>query len=260
MKLLLVSSTDSIRPFLDEIFVYQQVDIIHYANPIKAMDNLEELRPEVIVFSATDYPRHWKPFVVFLRSSLTRHDSVFILMINDAFPADEAAKAEYLEVNAVLDEDLTSPQTMQRVRAIVRRYHQSFEGRKFQRLTPATNDHVGFAFTNPYTMSVVFGRVIDLSLGGLQLEPYNRSMPTSIDSFEPIDYAVLQLERAYLTVRARLVRVGQTFAFEFVDLSATSEQANSDFVDRRMSGVLEAGYVDEGNLDTISLTTATDPS
>jgi len=31
---------------------------LQYSNPLKAMDNLEELSPDVLLCSATDFPRH----------------------------------------------------------------------------------------------------------------------------------------------------------------------------------------------------------
>jgi hypothetical protein len=40
MTLMLVSQSDTLKPFLERTFTFQQADVIHYDNPIKAMDNL----------------------------------------------------------------------------------------------------------------------------------------------------------------------------------------------------------------------------
>ncbi|MDR1588437.1 MAG: hypothetical protein LBS57_13370, partial [Treponema sp.] len=35
------------------------IEIIHYSQALKAMDNIEEINPDAIIISACDFPRHW---------------------------------------------------------------------------------------------------------------------------------------------------------------------------------------------------------
>jgi DNA-binding response OmpR family regulator len=105
MKLMLVSESPQLRPLLEKLFPSKNADVIHYENPIKAMDNLEEIEPEIVVFAATDFPRHWKPFVIYLRNTFTRNEAVFILLVNNTFDEEEARKADYLDVNSVIEQD-----------------------------------------------------------------------------------------------------------------------------------------------------------
>lgn len=231
--MMLVSDSPALTPFLERTFSFQNADVIHYSNPIKAMDNLEEIQPEVVLFAATDYPRHWKPFVLFMRTTFARHESVFILMINDEFPAEEAAKAEHLEVNAVLDEDLTSQQTVERIRAVITRYHQNIDIRRSIRYIPSPHDRIRFAFVNPYTITVTLGRVIDISTGGLRFEPQRSAGLDQIDPHATISSASLRLGDRLYALRMKVIRVAETIAFEFVDLGIDSERELSDFLATR---------------------------
>jgi len=233
MKMMLVSDTPALKPFLEKNFTFQQADVIHYDNPIKAMDNLEEIQPEIVLFAATDFPRHWKPFVMYLRNTFTRHETVFVLLINDGFSEEEAEKAEHLQVNAVLDEDLTSSQTLERIRAIITRYHQNIDIRRNTRYLPGHSDAISCVFTNPYTFRFVYPTVVDISAGGLRLRPQRPEILKEIDPHTVLTMVSLQLGTAILSVRLRIIRVTETIACEFIDLSVDSEKLITDYIRER---------------------------
>lgn len=232
MKLLLVSESPTLKPFLERTFSFQQADVIHYDNPIKAMDNLGEIQPAVVLFSATDFPRHWKPFVIFLRNTFTRHEAIFILLINDNFEPDEAEKAEYLEVNAVLDEDLTTSQAVQRIRGIITRYHQSVDIRRAARYIPSPGDNVRLVFTNPNTFQITAGTVTDISTGGLRFRPDSPDTFETIDDHTMIPMASLRLGEIVLPVHLQVVRVVEQLGLEFYDLSVETEERIAGYLAR----------------------------
>lgn len=230
MKLLLVSSSDVLKPFLQRAFQYQSAEIIHYRNPIKAMDNLDEIEPKVVLFSAVDFPRHWKPFVTFLRGSFGRRESVFVLLINEAFPAEEASKAEYLEVNAIFDEDLTSEEVAKRIRAVVTRYNRALDVRRAHRLIPSPADRIRFVFVNPYTRRMVVGRVMDLSTGGLRFEPEDTDVLSMIDGDAIIENAALRIGSQIVAIKARVAYVGHVVGMEFIDMPIDTEESIDRFL------------------------------
>jgi len=233
MKFLLVSTSDSLKPFLERSFNHQAAEVIHYDNPIKAMDNIDEIEPDVVFFAATDYPRHWKPFVMYLRNSFSRRESIFILMISDSFPTEEADKAEYLQVNAILDEDLSSRQTIERIGTIISRYHRSNDIRRFIRFIPTEVDRVAFTYTNPFTFSIVGGRVLDISTGGLRFEPVRESETTHLDLFTVVSCASLRLGTSVIPIKVKVMRVDRSIGFEFIDLTLETETAIITYLDQR---------------------------
>lgn len=224
MKVMLVADSTSLKPYLERMFSFQQVDVIHYDNPIKAMDNLDEVSPAVVLFSAADYPRHWKPFVIFLRNTFGRHEAIFMLLINERFDPEEASKAEYLQVNAVLDEDLTSQNTAERIRGIVTRYHQNTDIRRAVRYIPSEADRIALVFTNPNSFQVCSGSVVDVSTGGLRFLPADPATLDALDDHTPISMASLRLGDSIVAVSLQVIRMTETVAFEYRELSVDVEE------------------------------------
>lgn len=233
MKFLLISSNNKLKPFLERSFSHQSAKVIHYDNPIKAMDNIEEISPDVIFFAAADYPRHWKPFIIYLRSIFSRRETVFILMITDSFSDEEAEKAEYLEVNAILDEDLTSRQTVERLGSIIARYHRTTDFRRFVRYIPASIDRIDFIYTNPYSSSIVTGRVLDISNGGLRFEPEDERETKGLDKSSIINSASLRIGDLILSVRVRALRIERSIGFSFYDLDLETENQIVEYLNGR---------------------------
>ncbi|HKK48136.1 MAG TPA: PilZ domain-containing protein [Alkalispirochaeta sp.] len=230
MKMMLVSDSSELKPHLERMFNFQQVEVIHYDNPIKAMDNLDEISPDIVLFSAADYPRHWKPFVIFLRNTFGRHEAIFMLLINERFDPEEASKAEYLQVNAVLDEDLASQRTAERIRGIVTRYHQNTDIRRAVRYIPSSSDRIAVAFTNPNTFQIMPGTVVDISTGGLRFSPEDPSTLQSLDDHTAVSMASLRLGDSILSISLRVIRITETVAFEYLDLSVDVEQTITTYL------------------------------
>lgn len=232
MKILLVSESSSLRPYVSRIFSFQQTDVIHYANPIKAMDNLEEIEPEVVLFSAADFPRHWKPFVIFLRNIFHRHESIFILLIGETFETEEADKAEHLQVNAVISDDLASRYSIERIRGIITRYHQNTDIRRTVRYMPSAHDRIRMVFTNPHTFRVCSGTVSDISTGGMRFQPDDAVDLEHLDDHTVVPMASLRLGDRIYPVVLRVIRVQETIAFEFAELPVDTEQAITEYIGR----------------------------
>lgn len=245
MKFMLVSESTTLKPFLQKHFAMQQAEVIHYDNPIKAMDNLDEVDPSVVLFSATDFPRHWKPFLIFLRNTYGRHESVFILLIGENFSTEEAAKAEHLEVNAMVDEDLSNQRTVERIRGIITRYRHDSDVRRAIRYLPGPDDGIRFAFTNPYTFEIISGRVVDISTGGLRVDPADPRVLEALDPDTVVTAASLRLGADILGIKLRLVRAAETAAFEYIDLPLDTEQSIADFITKLVATAFEAGVDEE---------------
>ena len=101
MKIVIVTSDVKLRKTVMDYFVPRNCEIIHYTNPIKAVDNYFEIDPDVVIFNVQDFPRHWKIGIQFLRDLKGRNDAVFILLSEKPLTTDEADKALYLGVNAL---------------------------------------------------------------------------------------------------------------------------------------------------------------
>jgi hypothetical protein len=215
MKILLVSNRQELGNLVNTHFRPHGSELIHYFNPIKAMDNLDEIDPDVILFSAQDFPRHWKPFAAFLRDQRTRDESVFVLLEGHGLPEEEAEKAQHLAVNALVGEDLSDSSELARLKDVVSRYKKLDEGRTEHRYVPHGPDDIHFAFTHPSTFQVVTGTVVDISTTGLRFVPANPARTRDVGQGQRLDECSLQLGDDMIAVDCTVVRPGGELGIRF---------------------------------------------
>ena len=83
MKALLISDNENITSPLDSFLKQNGYDTIIYTWLLKALDNVEEIKPDLIILSAEEYPRHWKTLIQFSKSSIGSQNVKIILIISD---------------------------------------------------------------------------------------------------------------------------------------------------------------------------------
>lgn len=98
MKALIISDNQEVINLLSSKLVDYGYDIIVYRWLLKALDNIEEIRPDYIVLSAEEYPRHWKTLASFVQSGIGGNDVKFCLYNTDSLSDDDKKKAEELGV------------------------------------------------------------------------------------------------------------------------------------------------------------------
>ena len=194
-------------------------EIIQYYNPIKAMDNLDEVAPDVVLFSARDFPRHWKPFLIFLRDSRARERCVFVILTGDGFDHEEADKAQALQVNGIVHEQLQDRNELSRLKELVNRYRDIGDARTEKRLVPTQIDNVGFLFTHPQRMELVFGRVEDISAAGISFVPADRRTTMDIQAGALVPTCSLRVGDDVLAFAAGIVRNERTMSMMFNNLT-----------------------------------------
>ena len=219
MKILLVSERDELREFIKQNFMPRGAEIIQYYNPIKAMDNLDEVDPEVVMFSSRDFPRHWKPFLVFLRNTKPRDQCVFVILRGNDFDHEEADKAQALGVNGIVDEQLRDKQELSRLKDLISRYRDIGDARAEKRLIPTTADTVRFVFTHPERMEIIYGHVDDLSATGVAIVPYDRHGVMGLPVGSDLTSCSLRIGHNIISFTSRIVRNERTLSLVFGQLN-----------------------------------------
>jgi hypothetical protein len=233
MKILLIAEKDSTKESVSTHLAPRGFDLIHYRNPIKAMDNIDEIAPEVVFFSAEDFPRHWKPFLKLLRESFTKDTTTFVLLKGDIFPFEEAAKAKHLEVAGIIKENLEDRKEYSRLEELLSRYTPLNETRRENRYIPGVDEDVALIFTHPENHSIITGSVFDLSATGAALEPDN------IDAVKdlPVDLIVercsLKIEDRYFSFPCKVIRNEERIAFQFLDLDDSVVTAIKNYIAKK---------------------------
>lgn len=102
MKALLILDDDEALSALDSFLRAHRFDTIMYRWFLKALDNLEEVAPDLIIISVKDYPRHWKTLAGFIKSGIAGKECGIILFSPHELSSDEKEKARALGVAGIL--------------------------------------------------------------------------------------------------------------------------------------------------------------
>lgn len=230
MKILLVSEREELNSYIRRNFMPRGAEIIQYYSPIKAMDNLDEVLPDVILFSAQDFPRHWKPFLAFLRDFRAREQCVFVLLTGEDFDHEEADKAQALQVNGIVHEHLRDREELARLKELVNRYRDIGDARTEKRIVPSSTDQIGFVFTHPDRMELLFGRVEDVSAAGVSFVPADRQKTMDLRRGAEVPVCSLRVGETVMSFPCRIVRNDRTISFEFSSLADEQRELIRSYV------------------------------
>lgn len=104
MKALVISDRPEIIDYVCPRLKEKGFDLIHYRWIIKALDNIEEIQPDVIVLSAGEYPRHWKTLAGFVQSGIGGNNVKVFLYEATPLSQEDTKKAEDLGVLSFADD------------------------------------------------------------------------------------------------------------------------------------------------------------
>ena len=98
MKALLVADDEMVINNISEVLKSAGYDTIVYKWLLKALDNLEEIAPHLIVISTGDYPRHWKTLAQYASAGFGDYIPQVILYTEENLSEEELKKAQALHV------------------------------------------------------------------------------------------------------------------------------------------------------------------
>ena len=218
VKVLLVIEQDTTKDQILRHLAPRGFDFIHYRNPIKAIDNIEEIKPDLVIFSAVDFPRHWKPFIIVQRSFFTKNESVFILLKGDHFPAEESTKASTLEVNGIVSDNLEDPDVLGQLEDIFSRNNVIDDKRISRRYLSTVTRDLEFIFTHPLSTSLITGEITDISLGGISFLPEAPHITQDIREGTLLTNCTLRLKETFNTISVTVIRNNNFLSLGFHNL------------------------------------------
>ena len=224
MKALLISdlprSTDDLQPLFSEY----KFDLIHYRSPLKALDNIEEISPDIIVINARDFPRHWKPITQHIRWDTSKEEIPVILLTPPDFPADEADKAMFLGVQGIINikENGDFNYILEELRTIFNRYNYKH--------VKNISKSVQFLFTNPITETIITGTVKNLSENDIVFLPDMPANTSNLTAGMFLDQCSLKIEHGFIVPNCKIVSNDSVLNLNFVDLSDEDKKIITDFL------------------------------
>ncbi|AIN94126.1 hypothetical protein H0R90_01455 [Treponema putidum] len=224
MKALLISdlprSTDDLQPLFSEY----KFDLIHYRSPLKALDNIEEISPNIVIINARDFPRHWKPITQHIRWDNSKEEVLIVLLTPKDFSADEADKAMFLGVQGVIaiKEPGNFKGILEELRMIFDRYNYKHV-KDFEK-------SVQFLFTNPINETIITGTVKNLTDKGLVFLPDMPANTSNLTAGMLLDQCSLKIEHEFIVPNCKIVSNDNVLNLNFADLSDEDKKIITDFL------------------------------
>ena len=103
MKVLLISENQNHTTLLVSAIDDCGLDCIHYRWFLKALDNVEEISPDLILINAMDFPRHWKVLAQYVTSSIFDEPVKVILYAPDDFSEEDIKKSNAVKVVGMIE-------------------------------------------------------------------------------------------------------------------------------------------------------------
>ncbi|MBP5283796.1 MAG: hypothetical protein J6Y93_03920 [Treponema sp.] len=101
MKALLIADNDLYIENITSVLKSAGYDTIVYKWLLKALDNIEEIAPHLIIVSTEEYPRHWKTLAQFAQVNFGDYTPQVVLFTGKNFDEEEQKKADILGVRGV---------------------------------------------------------------------------------------------------------------------------------------------------------------
>ncbi len=230
MRALLLVETDRVADIARFYMRPLGFETIRYRNPVKAIDNLEEIGPDAVVVSARDFPRHWKTIAQAIRAERAKDDCVIILLRGEAFPLEEAAKATHLGVNGVLGENLEDRREQSQFQRLLKRYVPVEDNRAAERISPSPWDRLDFMFAHPVTLAPVAGRLETVAPTGVSFVPDSPALVADLEPGGLIDDCSLRVGDSILSFSCRVIRLDRVIGLSIETISEEDRRRIEEYL------------------------------
>lgn len=136
MKAVIIAESESIIEEFSQYYKENGYDIIVYRWLMKAMDNIEEIDPDLIFINAEEYPRHWKVLCQYV-AGLNKNPKI-VLYSSSVLNDEDKNKAKILNIDSVINssEDLQEICTLEELCPTTTESEQEIESELISEITP----------------------------------------------------------------------------------------------------------------------------
>ena len=232
MKLMLILGTGAVYTRLDEILQPLPLEAIVYRHIQKAMDNIEEIDPDVIILDAGAFPRQWKSFVQFIRETERGRHCPVILIKGGNFSREDRNKAAYLGVDSVVNETFTEKGDISSVQSIINAALPEGERKIRDAAGHTIKGKYGLLITNPVNGALIAGEVKTISLEGLVFYPDRPYLVEMLPLRTEIPASSLRAGRNILSPVLRLIKRDTELYFEFISFPGNEQVIFENYLSR----------------------------
>ncbi|WP_149554168.1 hypothetical protein [Treponema pectinovorum] len=195
MKALLVAESSLVIESVSQVLEKSEFEVIVYKWLLKALDNIEEISPHIIIISTKDYPRHWKTLTQFSSANFGKDKSEVVLYAEGGLKEEDVEKAKALNVLGIFES--IDEEGLEKLKQILSEYGNSnstknskerqnellesedianksydeipFEEKALQREKDISG--LSFMFINPISSCVVTGKILHFHEDSLSFVP-----------------------------------------------------------------------------------------
>ena len=224
MIILIVAQDRTLKTRFESFFGGLGYKIIQYFHPLKALDNLEEIHPDVVLCASSDFPRHWKLIVKQLRDTRGRDDAVVILTVPDNYDSEEADKAAFLGVNILYPERLETVDDFRTLDSRISRYKTPPDRDRGFTWIPGGGDRISFIFKHPGDFRMISGRFTELTPAGGVFRADDPGDLAGLETGTVIEDGSMRAGHSLLSVKSRIIRNAGTLSLAFIDFAGDGFQ------------------------------------
>ena len=245
MKALLLIESDRIADIASFYLKPLGFETVRYRNPVKAIDNLEEIAPDAIVMSARDFPRHWKVLTQAVRAERDKDDCVIVLLKGEGFSLEEAAKASYIGVNGAVKEGLDDRREQARFQQLLKRYMVVDDERATDRVLPSPWDKLEFMFSHPASLAPIAGKVEAISRAGLSFVPDLPALAFDLSTGQELEDCSMRIGADIISLSCRVAHAGRVLGLEIEAIADDDRSRLEDYLEsgpkREMQAIIDRG-------------------
>lgn len=253
MKAVIIAESENIIEEFSQYYKENGYDLIVYRWLMKAMDNIEEIDPDLIFINAEEYPRHWKVLCQYV-AGLNKNPKI-VLYSSSVLNDEDKNKAKILNIDSVINssEDLQEICTLEEICPTTTESEQEIETESelISEITPekdfvhheevAQDNEVEqeikevesenktiqseeiieeekklnckFLFTHPNSFVLITGEVKEFAIPKLVFIPDNIEDTKDLTVDTIINKCTLKIDNNIKTVNAKIIKNGNEIEF-----------------------------------------------
>jgi DNA-binding response OmpR family regulator len=229
MKALIISDANDIINEFTEYYKSQNYDVIVYRWLMKALDNIEEIDPDLIFVNATEYPRHWKILSQYVKG-IDKNPKI-VLFSSLPLSNEDREKAECLQIDSIVnstedleevctitdicqDSEANSPETeniieQEQTDSKINQEDEQIEKVLEQPTLPEIKTEIKvckFLFSNPVNLVLITGKVESFNDSKLIFLPDNPEDTANIAVDTIIKKCTLKVDNQINTVDVKVIK------------------------------------------------------
>ncbi len=227
MIMMLVSDVQDESKGLIRFLKEKSMNMVHYNSPLKALDNLQEIKPDALIIDAVDFPRHWKVLTQYLRYDTSKNDVVIILVVNSQFSALEVDKALKIGVQGVINVEQPYDVVLKSAKDIFTKY-KCLAFRSGNSKSDFASADCSFLFVEPTSLSIVTGKVKELQTTSMLFIPDMKV--EGLNAGDILMNCSLKLRDKIITPHCKVLEAENYLNLEFESLSLDDEKIIHEFL------------------------------